>query len=60
MISKLGAFWNDQDGITTVEYALLLALIAGAAIGAFSMLGKSNRGSVASSVMTVAGAMDGQ
>lgn len=31
--------WNDEEGLTTVEYALLLALVAIAAITAWTTLG---------------------
>jgi len=31
--------WKDQDGLTTVEYALLLALVSIAAITAWTTLG---------------------
>jgi pilus assembly protein Flp/PilA len=31
--------WQDEEGLTTVEYALLLALVAIAAITAWSTLG---------------------
>jgi len=31
--------WKDEQGLTTVEYALLLALVAIAAITAWSTLG---------------------
>jgi len=31
--------WRDEDGLTTVEYALLLALVAIAAITAWTTLG---------------------
>jgi Flp pilus assembly pilin Flp len=33
------SLWQDEEGLTTVEYALLLALVAIAAIGAWSQLG---------------------
>ena len=33
------SLWNDEDGLTTVEYALLLALVAIAAISAWTLLG---------------------
>ncbi len=36
MIKQL---WKDEEGLTTVEYALLLALVAIAAIGAWTALG---------------------
>ena len=35
----LRALWNDEDGVTTVEYALLLALVVVAAIAMWSALG---------------------
>lgn len=34
-------YWNDQDGLTTVEYALLLGLIVVAAVTAWTTLGNS-------------------
>lgn len=40
MKALVGRFWEDETGLTTVEYALLLALVAIAAISAWSMLGK--------------------
>jgi len=36
MFKKL---WKDEEGLTTVEYALLLALVAIAAIAAWTTLG---------------------
>ncbi|MEN6304536.1 MAG: Flp family type IVb pilin [Armatimonadia bacterium] len=35
----LRILWQDEEGLTTVEYALLLALVAIAALGAWSQLG---------------------
>ena len=35
----LKSLWRDEDGLTTVEYALLLALVAIAAIVAWTTLG---------------------
>jgi len=35
----LKMLWQDEGGLTTVEYALLLALVAIAAISAWSALG---------------------
>lgn len=37
----LHRLWRDEAGLTTVEYALLLALVAVAAIGAWRVLGTS-------------------
>jgi pilus assembly protein Flp/PilA len=33
--------WKDEEGLTTVEYALLLALVSIAAIAAWGTLGQS-------------------
>ncbi|MEI8061145.1 MAG: Flp family type IVb pilin [Candidatus Berkelbacteria bacterium] len=35
----LKTLWMDEEGLTTVEYALLLALVAIAAITAWTTLG---------------------
>jgi len=35
----LMGYWKDEDGLTTVEYALLLALIVVTAITAWTALG---------------------
>jgi pilus assembly protein Flp/PilA len=45
--------WNDEEGLTTVEYALLLALVAIAAITAWSTLG----GRVSGTVTTATGSL---
>jgi pilus assembly protein Flp/PilA len=45
--------WKDEEGLTTVEYALLLALVAIAAIGAWTALG----GRVNSTVTSINGNM---
>jgi Flp pilus assembly pilin Flp len=42
----LGDFWNDEEGLTTVEYALLLALVAIAAIAAWATLGQRTSNTV--------------
>ncbi|MFO8081535.1 MAG: Flp family type IVb pilin [Armatimonadota bacterium] len=47
--------WKDEEGLTTVEYALLLALVAVAAIGAWTALGTSVNGTVTEVQGTVAG-----
>ena len=40
------ALWTDEDGLTTVEYALLLALLVVAAIGTWATLGSRISASV--------------
>jgi pilus assembly protein Flp/PilA len=47
------SYWRDEDGLTTVEYALLLALIVVVAITAWTALGSS----VNTTVTDVDGAM---
>ncbi len=39
MFAWLRNFWADEEGLTTVEYALLLALLVVAAIGIWQGLG---------------------
>lgn len=46
-------FWTDEEGLTTVEYALLLALVAIAAIAAWTTLG----GRVSSTVTQATGSL---
>ena len=40
MKSLLG-YWRDEEGVTTVEYALLLSLIVAVAISAWRTLGET-------------------
>lgn len=34
-------FWNDEEGATAIEYGLIAALIAVAAIGGMTLIGGS-------------------
>ena len=58
MRASIQALRQDESGLTTVEYALLLCFIAIAAVGAWQFLGGHSRGSVSSSVDTVAAGME--
>jgi len=49
MMHSLRAFWCDENAMTTIEYALLLTLVAVAAIAAWVGFGGSVRNSVESS-----------
>jgi pilus assembly protein Flp/PilA len=40
--------WKDEEGLTTVEYALLLALVSIAAIAAWTLLGTRVKNTVTS------------
>lgn len=39
IIESIKTFWKDEEGLTTVEYAVAGGLISLAAIGAFKALG---------------------
>ena len=39
MFSTLTKLWKNEDGATAIEYGLIAALIAVAAIGAFQLVG---------------------
>ena len=41
MIVILGGYWQDEEGLTTVEYAILLVMIVLGAIGAWTSLDTS-------------------
>lgn len=41
MRSQLSRFWHDEAGLATVEYALLLALVAIGGIAAWTALGRT-------------------
>lgn len=51
----LRKFWKDEEGLTTVEYALLLALLVVAAIVVWSAFGKIIRNTVAQSSAQISG-----
>ena len=42
-------FWSDEEGLTTVEYALLLALLVVAALATWTTFGTTIRNKVAAS-----------
>ena len=48
--------WKDEEGLTTVEYALLLALVVVAGILAWQGLGNTVENTVDSSAGTIANA----
>ncbi len=45
----INTLWADEEGLTTVEYALLLVLLVMAAIGVWSTFGTKIQSSVSSS-----------
>ena len=48
-VTTMKKFWSDEEGLTTVEYALLLALIAIMAVAALVFVG----GSITSVLSTI-------
>ncbi len=48
--------WKDEAGLTTVEYALLLALVVVAGIAAWQGLGNTVENTVGDSASTIANA----
>jgi Flp pilus assembly pilin Flp len=46
MFVKAPQLWRDEDGVNTLEYALLLALIAAAGVAAYDKIGSLMRDSV--------------
>jgi len=49
MLQIAKGLWSDEDGLTTVEYALLLALLVVAAIGVWTGFGAKVRTAVSTS-----------
>ncbi len=56
MRERLNELWTDQDGLTSVEYALLLATVAVVAIGAFAYLGSQVEGTAEDSAGVISAA----
>ena len=50
----MNRLWGDEEGITTVEYALLLALVVVAGITAWTRLGEAVGNVVEESANTIA------
>ena len=49
MLEMAKGLWSDEEGLTTVEYALLLALLAVASIGVWSTFGAKVKNAVTAS-----------
>jgi len=56
MLKALKTLWKDDDGLTTVEYALLLVLIVIVGITAWQSLGSSVSSKVGEVNTTIGGA----
>ncbi|HEY3396528.1 MAG TPA: Flp family type IVb pilin [Armatimonadota bacterium] len=49
MLTKIKSMWQDEEGLTTVEYALLMALLVVAAITVWTTFGGKVKDSVSQS-----------
>lgn len=49
MLDRIKTIWADEEGLTTVEYALLMALLVVAAIAVWTTFGDKVKESVSSS-----------
>lgn len=56
--SKPVSFWLDEDGTTAVEYAVMLALILVACLGAIDALSNATRESFDESANAITGAIN--
>jgi Flp pilus assembly pilin Flp len=54
-VLMLGTLWKDEAGMTTVEYALLLVLVATTAVVAWTMLGGRVNGIASPAASSVPG-----
>jgi Flp pilus assembly pilin Flp len=55
---KMRELWRDESGVTTVEYALLLALVALVALASWSALGKGVSDTAGAAADTVPGGIN--
>lgn len=55
MFERIKSFVKDEEGLTTVEYALLLALLVVAALGTWTAFGGIIRDKVTSSGNSING-----
>ena len=59
MYDKIKKIWSDEEGLTTVEYALLLALLVVAAVTVWTLFGRQVQSSVSTSSGSMNNAMSG-
>jgi len=55
MLERIKSICSDEEGLTTVEYALLLALLVVAALVTWTTFGATVRGKVTSSGTAING-----
>jgi len=57
MLNRIKSLWRDEEGLTTVEYALLLALLVVAALTVWTTFGGTVRSAVTASDSAITNAM---
>jgi len=57
VLNHVKTIWADEEGLTTVEYALLMALLVVAAISVWTTFGGKVKESVGSSTNAIGNAM---
>ena len=57
MFNRIKGLWHDEEGLTTVEYALLLALLVVAALSVWTTFGGTVKTAVATSGNAIGNAM---
>ena len=55
MVNRILGVWRDEEGLTTVEYALLLALLVVAALATWTTFGATVRNKVQASSDSING-----
>ncbi len=51
----MSAFWKDESGISSVEYALLLPFVAAGIVGAAGALGDAVEGELLNATLCITG-----
>ena len=59
MIDRIKSIWTDEEGLTTVEYALLMALLVVAAIAVWTTFGGKVKESVSLSTNAFSNTLTG-
>ena len=59
MYAWLRKFWADEEGLTTVEYALLLALLVVAALATWATFGATMRNTVSNAQSAISNVQSG-
>ncbi len=53
LVQTVKQFWNDESGITAVEYAILVAILGGFVLAAANILGPAIQGAFQTAATTI-------